>query len=92
MGCGDDQHLADPCQHQSADRVVDHWFVVDGQKLLAHSLRDRVETRATSTSQNDAAPFIGELSQNYQAISLIFSLGAPQQLVCEFLSGENVHV
>lgn len=76
MGRGDDQHFTNTRQHQSADRVVDHWFVVDGQKLLAHSLRDRVEATAATTGQDDASSFSGELIQAYQVISFIFSLGA----------------
>jgi hypothetical protein len=89
VGRGDNQHLADARQHESAERVVDHWFVVYGQQLLADRLGDRMEATAATSGQDDAATLIGELSQTHQAFGFILSLGAPQYLVRAFLSGEN---
>ncbi len=40
----DDQDIADTSQHQGAQRVVDHRFVVDWQQLFAHRHGDRIET------------------------------------------------
>ena len=54
MRCRDDQHLPDSRQHQRAERVVDHWFVVNGQQLLAYGLGDRVQTSAAASGENDA--------------------------------------
>ncbi len=51
----DDQHLADARQHQRGERVVDHRLVVDRQQLLADRVRDRVQARARTTGQDDAA-------------------------------------
>ena len=54
LGRRDDQDVPDPGQHQHADRVVDHRFVVNRQQLLADPLRDGVETGAGSTGKDDA--------------------------------------
>ena len=40
MGGRDNQNLPDPRQHQGAEGVINHWFVVDGQELFAHCLGD----------------------------------------------------
>ena len=50
----DQQYLADTGQHQCREGIIDHRFVVDGQKLLADGPRDRVKPRARTASQNDA--------------------------------------
>src|SRR5690606_38054678 len=50
----DDQHLADPRQHQHAERVVDHRLVVDRQQLLADGPGDRIQARARAASEDDA--------------------------------------
>ena len=50
----DDEHVADAGQHQRAERVVDHRLVVDGQQLLAHRQRRRVQAGAGATGQDDA--------------------------------------
>ena len=55
---GDDQHLTDPRQHQCAERVIDHWLVVNRQQLFADGLGDRMQPRATSASQDDS-PSLG---------------------------------
>ena len=54
VGSGDDQYLADPCQHQGAERVVDHRFVIHRHQLLAHRRGERRQARATAPSQDDA--------------------------------------
>ena len=41
VGSGDDQHLADPRQHQGAERVMDHRLVVHRHQLLAHRCGER---------------------------------------------------
>src|SRR3546814_13541229 len=51
----DDQHLADACQHQHAERVIYHRFVVDRQQLLADRLGDRIQPRTRAAGENDAA-------------------------------------
>ena len=50
----DDQNVADPRQHQRAQRIVDHRFVVDGKQLLRDCLCDWVEPRAGPAGQNNA--------------------------------------
>ena len=51
---GDDQDVADAGQHQARQRVVDHRLVVDGQQLLGHSLRHRVQPGAGTSGKDDA--------------------------------------
>jgi hypothetical protein len=41
-------------QHQRAQRIVNHWLVVDGEQLLGDCASDRVKARAAATSQNDS--------------------------------------
>ena len=53
-GGGDDQHVADPRQHQRAQRVVDHRLVVDRQHLLADRQCGRIEARTGPPGQDDA--------------------------------------
>ena len=43
---GDDEYVPDSRQHQCADGVIDHRFVVDGQKLLAYAFGDGIESGA----------------------------------------------
>ena len=54
MGGRDDQHFADPCQHQGAKWIVDHRFVVNRHQLLAYSRRDRRQACSTASGQDDA--------------------------------------
>ena len=55
MGGGDDQYVADPCQHQGAERVVDHRLVVYRHQLLAHCCGERRQTAAAAASEDDAS-------------------------------------
>src|ERR1019366_5364610 len=41
-------------QHQRAERVIDHWFVVDRQQLLGDRTGNRMQACATAASQNDS--------------------------------------
>ncbi len=50
------QTIPDYRQHQGAEGVINHWFVVDGQELFAHCLGDGMEARAAATGENDALP------------------------------------
>ena len=59
VGCGDDQHLPNPRQHQCAERVIDHRLVVHRQELFAHRLGDRMQTGAAATRQDDALALLG---------------------------------
>ena len=58
VGGGDDQHLADPSQHQGAERVINHRLVVNRQQLFADGLGDRMQPRAAPASQDDS-PSLG---------------------------------
>ena len=49
----DDQHVANACRHQRAERVVDHRLVVDRQKLLRYHERQRVQACAGASSEDD---------------------------------------
>ena len=57
MGGDDDQQLADPQQHQSAKRVINHRFVVNGQQLLDDGLDDWIQPRAAPAKQDDSPWF-----------------------------------
>ena len=50
----DDQHFADPGQHQHAERVVDHRLVEYRQQLLADRLGDRIQAGAGTAGEDDA--------------------------------------
>ncbi len=51
---GDDQHLADPRQHQGRQRIVDHRLVVDREELLADGARQRVEPGPGAAREDDS--------------------------------------
>ena len=53
-GRADDQNLPHPRQHQGRERVIDHRLVVNGQELLAHDARRRIEPRAGPSGKNDS--------------------------------------
>jgi len=53
LRCRDQKNIPEPRQHQNRQRIIDHRLVVNGQKLFAYSLRDRVQTRARSSGQYD---------------------------------------
>ncbi len=42
----DDEHITNPRQHQRGERVIHHRLVIDGQQLLAHSQRGRMQACA----------------------------------------------
>ena len=67
--CGDDQYLAYPGQHQSAERVVDHWFVVNRHQLFAHRRSERRQASAIATSEDDASALHSVGFSNTSAIS-----------------------
>src|SRR5262249_44680724 len=46
--------IADSCQHENRQWVVDHRFVVDCQKLLVDGERRRIKPGARATGENDA--------------------------------------
>jgi len=52
--CRDDEHLANAAQHQGAQRVIDHGFVVDGEQLLGDCSGGGVEPGARASRQNHA--------------------------------------
>ena len=52
-GGADDQNIADSCQHQCAEWVIDHRLVVHRHQLLAHRSGERSEPTAAATGQDD---------------------------------------
>src|SRR6266852_3793546 len=61
LGCRNDQNLPYPRQHQSAERIVDHRLVVDGQQLFRNRLGDRIKPRSGAPGKYNA------LTQNWRA-------------------------
>jgi hypothetical protein len=53
-GGGDDQDVPDAGQQQRAQRVVDHWLVVDRQQLLGDGQGSRVQPGAGAAGEDDA--------------------------------------
>ena len=51
---GDDEDVADARQHEHADRIIHHRFVVHAEELFGNAPGDRVKTRARATCQNNA--------------------------------------
>src|SRR5438093_7433666 len=51
---GDDEDVADTREHQVRQRVVHHRLVVDRDELLADRARQRMQTRARATGEDDA--------------------------------------
>ena len=56
FGRGDNQNLADPRQHQRAQRIIDHRLVKNRHQLLGNTARQRVKPRARTARQDDAPP------------------------------------
>jgi len=54
VGRGNDQDITNPRQHERRERIVDHWFVVDGKKLLADRKGCRKEPGAGAASENNS--------------------------------------
>lgn len=50
----DDEDVTDPCQHQCAERLVDHGLVENGQQLLADRQRGRMQTCSGTAGEDDA--------------------------------------
>lgn len=50
---GDDEDVADIGEHEDREGIVDHRFVVDGQKLFAHHAGEWIESRSCATRQED---------------------------------------
>src|ERR1700731_1369027 len=60
---GYDKDVLDPSQHQHADGVIDHRFVIDRQQLLGNGMGNRIQARTRTACQNDAfALLVHELS------------------------------
>jgi hypothetical protein len=55
LRCGDQEYVLYPRQHERAEWVVDHGLVIHWQQLLGDSHSHRVEPRARTTGENDAA-------------------------------------
>ena len=53
---GDDEDVADARQHEGAERVVDHRFVVDRDELLGDGQGGRVQPGAGAAGEDDAFP------------------------------------
>ena len=51
---GDDEDVPDPGHHQDGDGIVYHGLVVDGEKLLGHSLRNGIEARSAASGEDDS--------------------------------------
>ena len=54
LGRGDDEDVADASQHEHADRVIHHRFVIHAEELFRDPAGDRVKTRARAACQNDS--------------------------------------
>ena len=54
MRCRDDQYILDPRQHQRAQRIIDHRFVINRQKLLRCYFGQRVQTRTAASRKYDS--------------------------------------
>ena len=46
VGCGYNEYFADSTKHESRQRIIDHWLVVDRKELLAGYLSYRVQACA----------------------------------------------
>ena len=55
---GDDQYLANPCQHQHGNRIIDHRLVIDRHQLLADSQCQRMEARSGASGEDDSFAFL----------------------------------
>ncbi len=54
VGRRDDEDLAQPRQHEHAERIVDHGLVVDRQELLGDGTGHGMEARARAAGEDDA--------------------------------------
>ena len=53
MRCGNNQHITDPCQHQCAQRIKDHWLVIHRQQLLRCHPCQWIQPGPRTTGQNN---------------------------------------
>lgn len=49
----DEQNLADPCQHQHRQGIIDHGLVIDRHELFAHNPGTRMQTGASATGKDN---------------------------------------
>jgi len=54
FGRGDYQYFPDARQHQHGQGVINHWFIVNRQQLLADCHRERVEPGTFPACQNNS--------------------------------------
>ena len=54
---GNQQNIPDTRQHQRGERIVDHRFVINREKLFAHGERKRVEPGSGTSCEDDAFHF-----------------------------------
>ncbi len=54
--CADHENFADAAEHQCAQRVIHHRFIVHRQQLLADNSRDRVESGSRTSGEDDSFP------------------------------------
>src|SRR4051812_28440375 len=62
----DNQNFPDSRQHQRAQRVVDHWLVINGQQAFPNRLSHRIEPSPRTSRENDA--FISCLLDHVRSI------------------------
>ena len=56
MRCGDNKYVAHACEHECAEWVVDHRFVVHRKDLLGDGFGERVKACARAACEDDALP------------------------------------
>ena len=54
VGSGNDEYLANACEHKHRNGIIHHRFVENGEQLFAHSFGDGIEARAASSGQYDS--------------------------------------
>ena len=54
VSCRNQKDVTNPCQHENRQRIVDHRFIVDRQKLLVDGERSRIKPRPGTAGENDA--------------------------------------
>ncbi|MBA7582949.1 hypothetical protein ES708_24887 [subsurface metagenome] len=50
LGSRNDQYLPDTCEHEHGERVVNHWFIVNREKLFTCDLGSRIQASSVSPS------------------------------------------
>lgn len=53
LGCGNNEDIADPGQHEHREWVIDHGLVIYREKLFAHDFGDGIESCPSPTSKDD---------------------------------------